>query len=117
MTGRSVPEWIADHPDQAIPPRVKLRVWERCKGRCALTGKKLRPGDEYDFDHIVALGNGGEHREKNLQVVGRAAHRLKTARDVAQKAKADRIRAKHLGLYPPSKTPLRSRNTFARRGE
>ena len=23
---RAVPEWIADHPDQAIPPRVRLRT-------------------------------------------------------------------------------------------
>jgi 5-methylcytosine-specific restriction endonuclease McrA len=75
---RAVPEWIGAHPDQAIPPRVKLRVWERCGGRCALSGKKLMPGDAYDFDHILALANGGENREKNLQLVSRDKHREKT---------------------------------------
>jgi len=106
---RTVPEWIADHPDQAIPTRVKLRVWERCKGVCALSGKKLMPGDAYDFDHIRPLILGGEHREANLQVVCREAHRAKTKADVSAKAKADRVRAKHLGIFPKSKRPLQSR--------
>jgi 5-methylcytosine-specific restriction protein A len=50
---RNLPEWIAAHDDQAIPQRVKLRIWTRCGGRCALTGRKLRPGDAYQFDHII----------------------------------------------------------------
>lgn len=99
--GRAVPEWIATHPDQAIPTRVKLRIWNRCEGRCGLTGKKLMPGDAYDFDHITALVNGGEHRETNLHVVCRIAHREKTKADVAIKAKVARVRAKHLGLHKP----------------
>lgn len=106
---RSVDEWIAASDDAAIPTRVKLRVWNRCGGKCALTGRKLQVGDDYDFDHILALCNGGEHREGNLQVVSRAAHREKTADDVKLRAKADRTRAKHLGIFPKSKTPLKSR--------
>lgn len=109
MTGRSLPEWVADHPDQAVPQRVKLRIWERCGGKCALTGKKLRPGDEYDFDHIVPLALGGAHRETNLRVVSREAHREKSKAEVSAKAKADRTRAKFLGIYPKSKRPLKSR--------
>jgi 5-methylcytosine-specific restriction protein A len=101
MTGRSVPEWVGSSPDAAIPPRVRLRIWERFGGRCALTGRKLRPGDHYDFDHIIALANGGEHRENNLQLVSREAHREKTRQDVALKSKAARVRAKHLGIAKP----------------
>jgi 5-methylcytosine-specific restriction protein A len=104
---RTVDEWIADHDDQAIPKRVKLRIFERCGGKCALTGRKVLPG-EFDFDHIRSLIMGGEHRETNLQVVWRPAHREKTAIGVASKAKADRIRAKHLGLHK-SRTPLGSK--------
>lgn len=116
MTGRSVPEWFGASPDAAIPQRVKLRVWTRCGGKCALTGKKLRPGDAYDFDHITALCNGGEHREGNLQVVSREAHREKTAEDVKARSKADRIRAKHFGLAPPPTQKIKSRG-FQRRWE
>lgn len=114
-TKRAVEEWVGSSPDAAIPPRVKLRIWERCGGRCALTGRKLRPGDPYDFDHIKALANGGAHAEGNLQVVCRIAHREKTKLDVAEKAKIERIRKKHLGLYPPSKAKIQSRGFEKRR--
>jgi len=42
-------------------------------------------------------------------------HREKTAEDVAEKSKVYRIRAKHLGQWPKSRRPLRSRNSFERR--
>lgn len=95
---RSVPEWVGKVPDAPIPPRVRLRIFEAHGGICALTGRKIMPGDEWDCDHITALANGGEHREGNLQPVLRAAHREKTRADVAIKAKADRVRKKHLGI-------------------
>lgn len=97
-TRRAVAEWVATHPDQAIPKAVKLRIFDRCGGKCALTGKKLGVG-ETDYDHIVALRDGGEHRELNLQAVWRVAHREKTAMEKTARAKADKIRAKHLGLH------------------
>lgn len=106
---RSVPEWRGATDDAAIPPRVKLRIWDRCGGRCGLTGKKLMVGDAYDFDHIKALANGGEHAEFNIHVVCRIAHREKTKADVAEKAKVDRQRKKHLGLWPAPARKLQSR--------
>jgi 5-methylcytosine-specific restriction endonuclease McrA len=109
LIGRSVPEWVGKTPDAAIPARVKLRVWERCNGRCALTGKKIMPGDAHDYDHIIPLGLGGEHREGNLQLVSAEAHKQKTRADVDMIAKAKRISLKHTGNWPKSKTPLKSR--------
>ena len=103
MTARDVPEWIGAKPDSAIPPRVKLRVWERQDGRCALTGKKIMPGDAWEVDHIVALINGGENREGNLQVVLATAHKVKTRADVDAKVKAVRLKQKHLGMRPPKR--------------
>lgn len=102
---RAVEEWIGKTNDTAVPPRVRLRVFERFGGVCQETGRKIQPGDEWDCDHALALVNGGEHRESNLRPVLREAHRVKTAQDVAIKAKADRVRKKHLGIYE-SKTPL-----------
>lgn len=113
---RSLPEWVAASDDAAIPPRVKLRVWARCEGRCAITGKKLRPGDAYQFDHIKALTNGGEHREANLQVVCSEAHKVKTRADVAERVKTDRIRKKHIGAWPAPVRKMQSR-PFPARGE
>lgn len=103
MTGRKTPEWIGKTPDTAIPPRVQLRLLDKHNARCALTGVKLRPG-HIDFDHIIALANGGENRESNLQPVDRKAHKEKTKQDVAQKKKDRRVRAKHFGLNKPTST-------------
>lgn len=105
MAGRTPPEWIGKTPDSAIPPRVRLRVFEAHGGVCHLTGQKIWPGDEWDCDHIQALCNGGEHRESNLAPALRPAHRAKTAEDVKLRAKADRVRKKHLGIHQ-SRTPL-----------
>lgn len=100
---RSVPLWSGKTDDAKIPDRVKLRIWEREGGRCWLTGRKIMPGDVYDFDHKTALCNGGTHSEDNLAPALRAAHRIKTAGDVKQKAKSARIRARHAGIKKPSR--------------
>ena len=106
---RSVPEWWGATHDTPIPPRVRLRVFERDGGVCHLSGRKIRAGEEWDCDHITALINGGEHRESNLAPALRDKHREKTAEDVAEKSKVYRMRAKHLGTWPKSKQKIQSR--------
>lgn len=102
MTGRTVEEWRGTTPDSAIPPRVRLRVWERAGGCCQICTRKLRPGDRWDCDHIVALVNGGAHAESNLQVACVSCHSAKTRADVAEKSRARRIQAHHAGIRKPS---------------
>ena len=100
---RSVPEWIGSTPDAKVPPRVRVRIFEREEGRCHLSGRKIRPGDLWDLDHKVALINGGEHRESNLFPALRDKHREKTREDVAIKSKSARIRANHVLPRQPSR--------------
>lgn len=100
---RTVEFWVGKTDDSKIPDRVKLRIWLRCEGRCHLTGLKIGRGDAYDFDHIIALCNGGRHSEDNLAPALRAKHREKTAADVAERAKTDRIRKRDIGLTKPSR--------------
>lgn len=107
---REVPLWVGSSDDAAIPARVKLRIWNREGGRCWLTGRKIGVGEAYDFDHKIALCNGGTHSEDNLAPALKAAHRSKTNADVAERAKVDRIAKKHLGLTKPgSRWPSRCR--------
>lgn len=108
MTARSLPEWIGSSADAKIPPRVRVRVFDRFGGVCQLSGRKIMPGDAWQCDHIVALVNGGAHREANLQPVLAAPHRAKTAKDVAEKATVARKRAKHIGVASP-KAKIQSR--------
>lgn len=114
---RKVEEWIGKSADTAIPPRVKLRVFEAYNGRCHWSGQKIKPGDEWDADHVIALINGGENRESNLAPILRGKpHQEKTAQDVAEKSKIARLRQKHLGIFPRSKAKLQSRGFQPTRG-
>lgn len=101
---RSTEEWIAKHDDQAIPPRVRLRVFERHGGICHLSGRKIMPGEAWDCDHFIALINGGEHRESNLRPALQKYHRIKTAEDVREKAVTARKRMANLGIKPKRKS-------------
>lgn len=106
---RARPEWIATSDDQAIPRQVKARIWLREDGRCYLSGQKIQPCDSYEFEHVISLECGGEHRESNIRLALTAPHKLKTAADHDAGAKIKRIHAKHHGYFPKSKRPLKSR--------
>lgn len=98
--GRSVPEWIGSSPDAAIPPRVKARVFLAHDGKCHRSGRKIRPGEAWQCDHVIAIINGGQNRESNLAPILTDPHTAKTSEDVAIKSKTARMRAKHLGIWP-----------------
>jgi 5-methylcytosine-specific restriction endonuclease McrA len=98
---RTVPEWIAKHDDQQIPPRVRMRVFDRFNGVCQLSGRKIMPGDTWEIDHIKGLHEGGQHRESNFQPALYKPHKEKTRDQMAVKKKVNRMRAKHLGIHEP----------------
>lgn len=95
---RTVPEWIGSSPDAKVPPRVKLRIFERAGGRCHISGRLIRAGEKWELEHIVAICNGGAHSENNLAPALAVPHRKKTREDVAEKAVTYRKRAKHIGI-------------------
>ena len=98
---RQVAEWVGSSDDAPIPDRVKLRIWSREQGRCHLSGKKILPGDKYEFEHIHALSLGGQHRESNIALALYGPHKIKSAEDRALQAKSDRIRKRHAGIKKP----------------
>lgn len=95
---RSVEEWIGKNDDEPVPRRVRIRVFLRVDGQCAICGRRLRPGDKWTCDHRIALINGGPNRESNLQVLCEWCDKPKTVFDVRQKSKTARVRAKHFGI-------------------
>jgi 5-methylcytosine-specific restriction endonuclease McrA len=101
---RSVDEWVGKSDDQAVPDRVKVRVFERYNGTCYLSGVKIRPGDKWQVEHIVALANGGEHRESNMAPALSVPHKEKTKLDLKIKAKIARVRKRHLGIKKRGRT-------------
>lgn len=103
---RAVPEWVGESPDEAVPLRVRLRIYFSASGICANCGRKPRAGEKPECDHIVALVNGGENREKNLQNLCGWCHAQKTRADVGEKSLNRRVQAKHLGLHKPKGRPM-----------
>lgn len=98
---RSVKEWIGKTDDSRPPPHVRVRIFESHDGICHIAKRKIMRGDDWDLDHVKALINGGENRESNMAPALRDKHREKTARDVAEKSKNYRTRAKYLGQKKP----------------
>lgn len=103
---RTLLEWIGQSPDTRIPPRVKISILERYGYRCACCTREFVPGDCPEFDHIVALINGGENREANIQPLCSWCHREKSAEDVALKSQVARRRKKHFGITLRKWRPL-----------
>lgn len=96
---RDVPEWIGATDSTPVPPRVRVRVFERDGGRCQCgCNTIIRPGMRWETDHRVATINGGENREFNLTTLLLDHHKKKTKQDVATKSKTAAMKAKHLGI-------------------
>lgn len=98
MNARALPEWIGDTPDTAVPPRVRVRTFDRKGGRCGICGRRIGAGEHWTLEHIKALINGGENRESNLGVTCSWCVPEKNATDVAEKSKTYEMRAKHIGV-------------------
>ena len=94
---RTVKEWIGKNDDQSPPTHVRLRVFDRHRGVCHRSKRKIYPGEFWQCDHVVALINGGENRESNLAPILTDKHKEKTAEDVAEKSDIYEKRARHIG--------------------
>lgn len=100
---RATAEWVGKTDDTAIPPRVKDRIVKRCGGRCQECRREFDGREKPQFDHIVALINGGANAEFNLQPLCRPCHGMKTKADVAEKSHVYTRRATHMGFHAPKR--------------
>lgn len=100
---RSTDEWIGKTDDARVPPRVRVRRFDAFGGVCYLSGRKIRAGEKWELHHVIALINGGQHRESNLAPVLVEAHKVQTKLDKAFKKVVYRKRSKHLGVRKASR--------------
>ena len=104
--GRSVKEWVGKTKDEKIPARVRVRVFERFNKTCQICHRPIRGGDTWICDHIRALINDGEHREKNLHpICDWCDKKVKTPADTAEKSATYKSKLKTYGLHK-SKKPM-----------
>jgi hypothetical protein len=108
---RSVKLWEGRTDDTKAPPRVRLRVFERFKGRCHACGRAIQVGEKWTLEHLVALINGGRNAEDNLCLTCCNCLPAKNAADVAEKSKLATIRKKHRDTSKPKyRWPSRKMN-------
>jgi hypothetical protein len=60
-------------PREPIPSDVQTFVWQRDQGQCVRCGSH----EGLEFDHIIALANGGSNTERNIQLLCEVCHRSK----------------------------------------
>jgi 5-methylcytosine-specific restriction protein A len=109
MPPRPTKEWIGKTPTSMPSIHVLLRLHVAQGGKCACPDNcgivMDFDRDEIDCDHKLALRDGGENRESNLQVMLRKHHRKKTrveniARGVERQHKAKAFSSKRKSSWP-----------------
>jgi 5-methylcytosine-specific restriction enzyme A len=88
--------------------RERVRIFELNGGKCHLCEQKIKPGDTWELEHLVPWILTRDDSDTNVKPAHKHCHKVKTADDVASIRKADRVRAKFIGAWPKSKTPIRS---------
>ena len=84
----------------------RAKVFEAHGGRCHLCGERIDGTREpWELEHIIPLALGGEDDERNVAPAHVSCHRAKTLIDKGNIAKANRVRAKHIGAHV-SASPL-----------
>jgi 5-methylcytosine-specific restriction enzyme A len=82
-------------PRKALSDRQKARLFEEREGRCHCCDRKLRPGDKWSVEHMIALSRGGTNEWANLALSCAGCKILKDGADAAGSAKAKRLSTKH----------------------
>ena len=89
--------------------KERVRLFDLHDGKCHLCGQKIRVGEAWDLEHLVAWELTRDDSDDNVRPAHKTCHKAKTVEDVRAIRKADRIRAKHIGAWPKSRSRLRSR--------
>lgn len=77
-----------------MTPQRVARIFAAHDGRCHVCKRKLRAGDDYEIDHVVALAKGGTDDDSNCAPCCTGCHLIKTGDDVSDAAKSKRVYTK-----------------------
>jgi len=94
----------------------RVRIFDLHKGACHICGHKIQVGEAWDMEHVIAWELTRDDSDDNVRPAHKSCHKIKTADDVKAIRKADRVRAKFIGAWPKSRTPLKSRGFPKRTG-
>lgn len=93
----------------------RARIFALGNGCCHICTGKITVGEAWEVEHIIPYALTQDNSDDNLRPAHKKCHAKKTTgEDRPRISKAERQRAKFLGIWPKSKTPLKSRG-FERR--
>lgn len=79
-------------------------------GKCAHCGQRLevKGGQEVEVidEHVEPLWRAGTNAMNNRQLWCKPCTKPKTSREATERAKSNRVRAKHIGASKPKSRPL-----------
>ena len=79
---------------------TKVKRFDFAKGHCEYCGIKLLVGDA-EFHHEVEAERGGDNSFENCRALCKPCHAGETKKFVKAKAKAIRVKARHIGATKP----------------
>lgn len=96
MRTKNLKEWVGKTPEAMPGQTVLLRLYAKQNGICACgCGHVMNLNrDKVDCDHRIALIDGGENRESNLQLLLHRCHKAKTAEEATARSKERRHKSK-----------------------
>ena len=83
-------------PRKRLSDQEKAQLFVDRDGRCFDCGRKVRPGERWSIEHIIALENGGTNEMTNLGICCPFCKPGKDAADHGKAAKSRRVRTKHV---------------------
>jgi|GEM_PF-6011509 5-methylcytosine-specific restriction protein A len=96
MRTAKLKEWIGRTPEAMPGQTVLLRLYAKQNGICACgCGQVMNLNrDKVDCDHKLAIIDGGENRESNLQLMLHPCHKAKTGAEATARSEERRHKAK-----------------------
>ena len=82
-------------PRKALTDQQRAKLFLDAGGKCAVCTRKIRVGEKWHDDHIVALMNGGGNEITNRRVICYWCHKGKTKEDHRTAAKGRAVATKH----------------------
>ena len=85
-------------PRRSLTDQQRAKLFLERGGKCEICGRKIRSGDRWDFDHTLALQNGGTNDRDNLKIACGICHGAKTKTDRAKASKTRSVATR--GIVP-----------------
>lgn len=87
---------------RSIHGTMRVRIFLAAGGLCHICGNKIdAPKQRWDVEHVKPLSMGGADDETNMRPAHVECHAAKTAGEAPPRAKANRNRARALGIRKP----------------